>query len=222
MSLSLAIGTEVPETANGVVTPVASENGPHVPISVKCGESRLSCPGESSEDGSLGYTENHVDGDNGVYNNEGHLDTEIDINERTSTLSLHSSRGTNPSLFDTCAGDSGYLSRDIPEASNTVEPPGAALLGDSAHTKDSSHQGGPAPSDREPTGTDTDNREEVEDGEKEKQDEEEDEKNENKWKSQYAAGRTEFDVSGLQDYFSDICAILDYKSWDIMVIQSAI
>lgn len=229
MSLSPAIGTEVPETANGVVTPVASENGPHVPVSVKCGESRISCPGESSEDGSLRYMENHVDGDNRVYNNEGHLDTMIDINERTSALSLHTSRETNSSLPDTYAADSesGSLSRDIPEASNTVEPPGAALLGDSAHTKDSSHQGGPAPTDKEPTGTDTadgstDSREEVDDGEKEKQDEEEDEKNENKWKSQYAGGRTEYDVSALQDYFSDICAILDYKYRSITVIQSAI
>lgn len=203
MSLSPAIGTEVPETANGVVTPVASENGPRVPVSVKCGESRLSCPGESSLDGSLGYTENHVDGDNRVYNNEGYLNTEMDINERTSTLSLHTSRETNPYLPDAFAGDSesGSLSRDIPETSKTVEPPGAALFGDSAHTKDSSHQGDQAPTDGEPTGTDTadrgtESREEV-DGEKEKQDEEDDEKNEKKWTSQYAGGRAEFNVSGL-------------------------
>ncbi|XP_026224223.1 BLOC-1-related complex subunit 6 isoform X2 [Anabas testudineus] len=202
MSLSPVIGTEVPETANGVVTPVALENGPHVPVSVKCGESRLSCPGESSEDGSLGYTENHVDEENRVYNDEYHLDTEIDINERTSTLSLHTSRGTNPSLPDTCAEDSesGPFNRDFPDASNTVKPPDAALLGHSAHTKDSSKQGGTATTDREPTGTETadggaDSREEVEDGEKEKQDEEEDEKNENKWKSQYTGGRKEFESS---------------------------
>lgn len=216
MSLSPVIGTEVPETANGIVTPIASENGPHVPVLVKCGESRLSCPGESSEDGSPGHTENHVDGGNSVYDDEGHLDTEMDINERTSALSIHTSWGTNPSLHDTCTEDleSGSI-RDIPETCNAVEPPGAALLGDSAHTKNSPHQGLPATPDREPTDAETahggtNSREEVGDGEKEKQDEEDDEKNENKWKSQYTGGRTEFEVSGLQDYCSDICAILDY------------
>ncbi|AWP09367.1 putative semaphorin-3ab-like isoform 2 [Scophthalmus maximus] len=120
MSLSPAIGTEVPEMANGVVIPVVSENGPHVSLSVKCGGSRATCPGEASEDGSPGHTENHV------YDGEGRLDTAMAINERISSLSLHTPWVTEPSLStDTCTGDSesGSISRDIPGAANAVEPP---------------------------------------------------------------------------------------------------
>ncbi|CAB1420051.1 unnamed protein product [Pleuronectes platessa] len=188
MSLSPVIGTEVPETANGVVIPVVSENGPHV--SVKCGGSRAPCSGEGSEDGSLGQTENTLNVENRVYDGDGHLDTEKVINERTSSLSLH----TDPSVStDTCTGYSESVSivRDIPEASSTAEPPGAALLWDSAQTKDSSQREDLISLDRQLTEAETvdgstDSRDEEEDGEMEKQDEEEDEKNEKKWRNPYA------------------------------------
>ncbi|XP_034446589.1 BLOC-1-related complex subunit 6 isoform X2 [Hippoglossus hippoglossus] len=196
MSLSPVIGTEVPETANGVVIPVVSGNGPHV--SVKCGGSRAPCSGEASEDGSLGHTENHINVENRVYDGEGHLDTEKVINERTSSLSLH----TDPSLStDTCTGYSESVSivRDIPEASNTAEPPGAALVWDSTQTKDSSQREDLISLDRQLTEAETvdgstDSRDEEEDGEMEKQDEEEDEKNEKKWRNPYA-GRQQKDSS---------------------------
>lgn len=208
MSLSPVIGTEVPETANGVVTPVASENGPHVPVSVKCGGSRVPCPGEASEDESLGHTENHVVRENRVYDGESYLDTDMDNNERTTSLSSHSPGVTDPSLPEaTCTSDFEYASKhaDFPEASNTVMPPGAALPWDSAHqahSKDLSQRGGPASTYRQLTETETldggtDSREDEEDGEKEKQDEEEDEKNEKKWRHQHTEGRKEVEVSGL-------------------------
>ncbi|XP_026188960.1 BLOC-1-related complex subunit 6 isoform X2 [Mastacembelus armatus] len=203
MSLSPVIGTDVPETANGVVTPVASKNGPHVTDSVKSGGCRLPYPGESSENGSLGYSENHVDRESRGYEGEGRLDTEMDINERTSALSLHTSQVTDPSLpAATGTGDSESESiiRDIPEVSKPVKPRDAALLGDSAQTKDSSQRGGPAITDRRQTEAETvdrgtDSQEEAEDGEREKQDEEEDEKNENKWKNQYSGGKTDAESS---------------------------
>lgn len=211
MSLSPVIGTEVPETANGLVTPVSSENGPHVPVSVKCGGSRVPCPGEASEDESLGHTENHVGGENRVYDGEGCLDTDMDNNERTTSLSSHTPCVTDPSLpAATCTADSesGSKDTDFPEASNTVEPPGAALLWDSphqAHAKDLSQQGGTAAAYRQLTEAETqdggtESREDEEDGEKEKQDEEEDEKNEKKWRHQHAEGRKE--VESLRHYSS--------------------
>ncbi|XP_073326970.1 BLOC-1-related complex subunit 6 isoform X2 [Pagrus major] len=214
MSLSPVIGTEVPETANGVVTPIPLENGPHVPVSVKCEGSRVPCPGEASEDGALGHSENHVDVENRVYDGEGYLETKTYNNERTSNISSsHTSHVTEPSLpAATCTGDSESSSKDtdIPEA---LEPPGAALLQDSAqqaHSKDSSERGGPTTTYRQPTeaetvdgGTDSqeeeeedeEEEEEEEDGEKEKQDEEEDEKNEKKWIHQRAGGRAEVESS---------------------------
>ncbi|KAF3696644.1 BLOC-1-related complex subunit 6 [Channa argus] len=196
MSLSPVIGTEVPETANGVIT-LTSENGPHV--TVTCGGSRLPYPGESSLVESLGHTENHVE----VYNDEGHLDTEMDIDERTSVLSLHMSQKADPSLaVNRCTEDSesGAIIRDILEASNNGESLGGAVLGGLAHTKDSSQRKDPGTTDKEQTESDivdggTDSQEEVEDGEKEKQDEEGDEKNVNKWKSQYKGGRIEVESS---------------------------
>ncbi|XP_028439470.1 BLOC-1-related complex subunit 6 [Perca flavescens] len=206
MSLSPVIGTEVPETANGVVTPIPSENGPHIPVSVKYGGSRVPCHRETSEERALGYTENHVDVENRVYDGEGRLDTETCNNGSTSSLSLHNSHVTDPSLpAATCTGDSedtesGSRDTDIYEASNTVEPPGAALLwhpAQQAHSKESSQRGGPATTDRQQTESETadgdaDSRDdEEEDGEKEKQDEEDDEKKEKKWIKQRAGGRTE-------------------------------
>ncbi|TMS15771.1 BLOC-1-related complex subunit 6 [Larimichthys crocea] len=205
MSLSPVIGTEVPETANGLVTPIPSENGPHAPVSVKCGSSRVHCPGEASEeDSALGHTENHVDVENSVYDGEGRLETEMYSNERTSSLSSHTSHVTDPSLpAATCTGDSesGSKDTDIPEASKAAESPGAALPWDSAHSKDSSQRGGPATMYRQQTEAETldggadsqeeEEEEEEEDGGKEKQDEEDDEKNEKKWIHQRTGGRTD-------------------------------
>ncbi|KAM9350318.1 BLOC-1-related complex subunit 6 [Symphorus nematophorus] len=216
MSLSPVIGTEVPETANGVATLVPSENGPHALVSVKCGGSRVPCPGETSEE-DLGRTENHVDVENRVYEGEGRLETETYNNGRTSSLTSHTSHETEPALpAASCTGDleSGSKDTDIPEASNAVELPGAALSWDStqqAHSKDSSQRGGPATTYRQQTeaktvdgGTDSreeeeedeeEEEEEEEDGEKEKQDEEDDEKNEKKWIHQRSGGRTEVESS---------------------------
>ena len=219
MSLSPVIGTEVPETANGVVTPIPFENGPHVPVSVKCEGSRVPCPGEASEDGALGHLENHVDVENRVHDHEGYLETKMYNNERTSNMSSsHTSHVTEPSLpAATCTGGSESSSKDT-DIHEALEPPGAALLQDSAqqaHSKDSSEQGGFATTYRQPMAAETvdggtDSREEEEeeeedeeededddDGEKEKQDEEEDEKNEKKWIHQRAGGRAEVEVSGL-------------------------
>ncbi|CAJ1055493.1 BLOC-1-related complex subunit 6 [Xyrichtys novacula] len=212
MSLSPVIGTEVPETANGEVTPVSSENGPHVPtISGKCGESRVPCSVEESEDRALRHTENHVDVENIVYYGEGRLDTETYHNERTSSLSSHTSNVTDPS------GDSesGSKDTDIPEASDTAEPASAPLrldLKQQAHSKDSSLQEDLANNYRQQTDGESvdgsigrqeeeeeeeeeDEEEEEEDGEKEKQDEEDDEKKEKKWRNQHAGGRTEVESS---------------------------
>ncbi|KAK5863263.1 hypothetical protein PBY51_000307 [Eleginops maclovinus] len=204
MSLFPVIGTDVPETANGDVAPIASENGPHDQKLVKCGGSRVPCSGEGSGD-----TDNHVHVENKVYDGEGCLDSETLNNGRTSSLSLRSSEETDPSLpAATCTGDSedsesGSKDTDIHEASNTVEPPGAALLWDpaqQAHFKELPPREGPATSDRQQMETDTvdgdtDSRDEEEDGEKEKQDEEEDEKNEKKWIRQRSGGRTRVESS---------------------------
>nr|XP_046253332.1 BLOC-1 related complex subunit 6 [Scatophagus argus] len=217
MSLSPVISAEVPETANGVVTPVPSENGPHVPVSVKHGGSRVSCSGEVFEDRALGHTENHVEVENRVYDGEGHLETKMYNNERV-ILSSQTSHVTGPSLpAATGTGNSESDSKDThnPEASNTVELTGAALLRDSAqqgHSKHSSQRGISATTYRQQTeaetivgGTDSqeeevEEEEEEEDGEKEKQDEEDDEKNEKKWIYQHAGGRTE--VKSSQHYSS--------------------
>ncbi|KAM9855446.1 BLOC-1-related complex subunit 6 [Aulostomus maculatus] len=199
MSLSPVIGTEVPETtANGVVTPVSSENGPHVPLSVKCGGSR-----EPSEDGSLGHTENHLGGENRVYDGDVYLDTEMDNNVRTTSLLLNPPH-EEPTVR---AADSESGSKDTvsPVASNTVEPPDAALLWDSAQSQHSFQRGEPTTLDSPQTDTETvgggvDSLQEERDGEREKQDEEEDEKNEKKWRSQHAEERKE--AESLRHYSS--------------------
>lgn len=194
MSLSPVFGTEVPETANGVVTSVSLENGPHAPASVKCGGSRLPGTGEEPLDGSPEHTENNAE--NKVYTENNLLDTQTDLNHRTSSLSLNSPQEADVSLDDgTSTGDS--ESKDIP--SKTGGAHNLVLLLDSAQQGETNHscpRGGPFPTGRQQTGsieTGTERREE-EDGEKEKQDEEKDEKSENKWRS--SEGRTEMAVSG--------------------------
>uniref|UniRef100_A0A3P8TEH6 BLOC-1 related complex subunit 6 n=1 Tax=Amphiprion percula TaxID=161767 RepID=A0A3P8TEH6_AMPPE len=197
MSLSPVIGTEVPETANGVVTPVALENSPHIPVSVKCEGSRLPGPGEETVDRSLRHTENHVDGENRVDDGKNHLYTEMDVNFRISSLSLQAEL---PITAVTDTGDSESKDTDIPEASKTLDPPDGVLLWDSAQcgqSKDSSQFRNNATADRQLTEVDrgTDSREDEEDGEKEKQDEEDDEKNENKWRNQHAGRRAKAESS---------------------------
>lgn len=187
MSLSPVAGTEVSETANGVLTPVLSENGPQIPASAKYGGSRVSPSGNHSED-----TGNYVDVESRVYDGDGFL--EMNNHERTSAL---------PSLASNIIGDSERCSRDIPEESEAAEPPGAAPLMDLAISR---QPGGQASSDRQQTVTEKlhgspsspeEEEEEEDDGEKEKQDEEEDEKNDNKWMQPHAGGRTKAEVGEL-------------------------
>lgn len=184
MSLSPVAGTEVSETANGVLTPVLSENGPQIPASAKYGGSRVSPSGNHSED-----TGNYVDVESRVYDGDGFL--EMNNHERTSAL---------PSLASNIIDDSETCSTYIPEESEAAEPPGAAPLMDLAI----SHQpGGQASSDRQQAVTEklhespSSPEEEEDDGEKEKQDEEEDEKNDNKWMQPHAGGRTKAEVGEL-------------------------
>lgn len=181
MSLSPVTGTEVSETANGVVTPVLSGNGPQIPASVKYGGSRASPSGDHSED-----TGNYVDVEGRDYDVDGSL--EMYNHERTSA---------SPSLTPNTISDSETFSRDFPKG---CEPPGAVPPRDPAL---SHQQGVQASSDRQQTVTEklhesTDSPEEEEDGgEKEKQDEEEDEKTDNKWIQPHAGGRTKAEVGEL-------------------------
>ncbi|TWW56401.1 BLOC-1 related complex subunit 6 [Takifugu flavidus] len=184
MSLSPVTGTEVPETANGDVTPVSSGNGPQIPASVKRGGSRVPRPEDQFED-------TYVDAESSVYDGDDHL--EVYNHQRTSG---------SASLTSRVIDDSETRSRDVPDDSDAAECPGAALR-DPAH----SHQrGGQASSNRQQMGAEklqesTEGPEEEDDGgEKEKQDEEEDEKNDNKWIQPYAGGRTE--AGPLQHYSS--------------------
>lgn len=205
MNLSPVTGTEVPETANGVVTPVSSENGPHVPVTVKCGGSRVPCSGDPSQHTSLVDTVNHIDVESGAYDADGHLD--MYKNERTPSLPSHTSHVTEASLpAATLTGGTESNDTGFPEDSKAVKPSDAAPLRDLTHPKHP-HQGGDqVATHREPMEAEmgdggTDSRdEEEEDGEKEKQDEEEDEKNENKWIHQRAGGRAEAEVSGLNHF----------------------
>lgn len=184
MSLSPVTGTEVSETANGLVTPVLSENGPQIPASVKYGGSRVSPSRDYSED-----TGNYVDVESRVSDDDGCL--EKYNHERTSA---------SPLLTFNIIGDSETCSRDIPKQSEAAEPCGVASLRDPAL----SHQpGGQASTYRQQTVTEKlhesidSPEEEEEDGEKEKQDEEEDEKNDNKWIQSHAGGRTKAEVGEL-------------------------
>ncbi|KAK1898400.1 BLOC-1-related complex subunit 6 [Dissostichus eleginoides] len=180
MSLSPVIGTDMLETANGDVAPISSENGPHDPTSVKCGGSRVPCPGEGSED-----TDNHVEVENKVYDGKG--DSE-DSESGSKDTDIHEASNTE----------------GPPGAALLWEPAQRAQRAERAHFKELPPREGPATSDRQPRETDTDSRDEEEDGEKEKQDEEEDEKNEKKWIHQRAGGRTRVEVwvrnvRGMQD-----------------------
>ncbi|XP_029974365.1 BLOC-1-related complex subunit 6 [Salarias fasciatus] len=207
MSLSPVTGTGVPETPNGVATPVAVENGPHGPVSVNCGGSALPDPREDSSDGPFARTENHVDLENRVNDGKGHLDTEVDIGGRMSSLSLHSSQTADPSVpaaISSADTESAPKDTDTCQTPETVcRPDGlwdAAQLG---QPKESSQRGGAMTADRQQTeaemfdeGADCqEEEEEEEDGEKEKQDEEDDEKNESKWRNQHAGKRAEAESS---------------------------
>ncbi|XP_056129656.1 BLOC-1 related complex subunit 6 isoform X1 [Lampris incognitus] len=203
MSLFPVIGTDVPESANGVLTSVSlepcSENGPntHTPGSLKFGGSRGPCHGQGSKDGSHRETENHIDMERAVYDGEGCLDTEAVHNSATSGLdsqthleSLHAPRRLDPSLpTATCTGDTGPKDTQFSETSHSTDSPGTALPGDIAQhieSKDSpAPQGGPISSDRQWTGLES--LEGEMDGEMEKQDEEEDEKKEREWDREHGA-----------------------------------
>ncbi|MEQ2177129.1 hypothetical protein GOODEAATRI_000703, partial [Goodea atripinnis] len=195
MSLSPVIGTEVPEAANGLATPVSLENGPHAPISVKYGGSRLPGNGAESMDGSSGHTENHVDMGNRLHTVESTFDTETNIIERTSSLSLHSPQVVHPSVHDgTGTGSSEPKDTDISEATRTED---MVLMWDSAQhaePKDPCQQGGSDIAEIHQTEAESverrlGSRGKEDDGEEEKQDMETDEKNENSWRN--TGGRTE-------------------------------
>lgn len=202
MSLSPVTGTEVPETANGVVTPVLSENGT---VSVKCGGSRVPCSGDLSQDGTLMDTGNYVDVENRVCDGEGRL--EMYSNGKASGLPSHTSHVTDASLSASTLTE-GSKDSDVPEDLNTAEPPDAAPPGDSTHSKDFTQgqattygqQMEAVAVDGDTNSREEEEEEEEDDGEKEKQDEEEDEKNEKKWIHQRSGGRAEVKVSGL-NYF---------------------
>lgn len=181
MSLSPVTGAEVPETANGDVTPVSSGNGPQIPASVKRGGSRVPRPEDQIED-------TYDDAESSVYDGDDHLG--MYNHQRTTGSASLTSRVTD---------DSETRSRDVPDDSDAAECPGAALR-DPSH----SHQrGGRALPNRQQTVAEKlqespEGPEEEDDGgEKEKQDEEEDEKNDNKWIQPYAGGRTEAGVGEL-------------------------
>lgn len=202
MSLSPVISTEVPETANGVATPVGLEKGPHVPVSVNCGGSRLADPEEDSVDGFLEHTGNYVDSENRVNNGKSRSDTEEDISERTSNLSLLGPQAAEtllPAASNTGDDGSGPTDTDFQEASQTVDHPDTVLLWDPAQhaqSKESTQRGGRVPAVGQQRATEpVDGGLEEEDGEKEKQDEENDEKNESKWRSRHTGHRAEVQPS---------------------------
>lgn len=184
MSLSLVTGTDVPETANGVVTPVPAENG-----TVICGGSRVPCSGDTSPHGTLIDTDCHSHTENKVPDGDGFSATYNNV--RTSSLTGASLPSRDP---------------DLPEDSDTSGTPDAAPPGDPVHCQGFGRLGDPASVYGEET-VDADSRdleEEEEEGEKEKQDEEGDEKNEKKWIHQRSGGRAEVKVSEL-NYFRLYC-----------------
>lgn len=181
MSLSPVTGAEVPETANGDVTPVSSGNGPQIPASEKRGGSRVPRPEDQFED-------TYVDVESSVYDGDDHSET-----------CSHRRTSGSASLTSRVIDDSETRSGDVPDDCGAAECPSAAPR-DPAR----SHQRGrQASSNRQQTVVgklqeSTDGPEEEDDGgEKEKQDEEEDEKNDNKWMQPYAGGRTEAGVGEL-------------------------
>lgn len=193
MSLSPAIDTDVPETANGVVSSISSENGPCAPVSVKCAGIREPCPAQEAEDASPCHTKNHIVGENRVYDRDGFSDTEMDNNVSTASLSPDTAPETDsplPATTHTSHCESGSKDSVSAAASSPVEPPGAGSLWTQA--THASLSGGCVTSDGEQT---ADRRMEKKDGETEKQDEEEDEKNEKMWQKEHTEGRKEAEVS---------------------------
>ncbi|XP_055022180.1 BLOC-1 related complex subunit 6 isoform X2 [Boleophthalmus pectinirostris] len=146
MSLSPVIGTEVPETANGVLT--SAENGPHSTVkSPGPALNKPTCPEERDTDEDIRQTDNGAvmsNNEQTVCNNElsgGKSGVDLqtaDVTQRTASLTLNSS---------------------VNEATDTAEPGG----------------GGPERC-RDGAEEEDEDEEEEEEGEKEKQDEEEDEK----------------------------------------------
>ncbi|XP_056453087.1 BLOC-1 related complex subunit 6 isoform X1 [Gadus chalcogrammus] len=167
MSLFPAIGTELPDAANGVAAPVATQtfndNGPHshTQAPLRYGGGRVPHPGhrvEEEEEGSLG---------------ENHLHSETDQRSRTHSTdskrhvkSSHKSRASKASLAAaaTHTTDAGRHTQSS-KARHTPEPPGAALRWAPVSAEETQSLG--------------------DDGEMEKQDGEEDEK-ERQWVGQHA------------------------------------
>uniref|UniRef100_A0A3P9MJR6 Si:dkey-72l14.4 n=2 Tax=Oryzias latipes TaxID=8090 RepID=A0A3P9MJR6_ORYLA len=190
MSFSPVLGTEVPQTANGVTTPVGFENGPH--LSVKCGSSSITGSAEASAEGN---SENLVDVESEGPDGEHLSDAETDINGRTCSLSINSPQTVDSSITagNTLHSEPGSRDTEAPESSETAEEVLMWKLGHCAEPKHSNEHGGPVTADRLQTpsgraegGADSQDKE---DGEKEKQDEEDDEKDESTWSYQHP-GRT--------------------------------
>ncbi|XP_054637341.1 BLOC-1 related complex subunit 6 [Dunckerocampus dactyliophorus] len=177
MSLSPVVGTEVPETANGIATLPCSENGPHVPV-VKCVGGKEDFP---REDTYLRHTENRLGGEKTVQDCH-FLDTEMEDNVRTSSLSLYPSHEMALSTSeDSCTADYSVGVRP----GDSSRPAGLQQDLPSNHSLYRSGR---------PVTTDFDSGEEEE---KEKQDKEEDEK---MWRTEVAGERKE--VESLRHYSS--------------------
>ncbi|XP_077407422.1 BLOC-1-related complex subunit 6 isoform X1 [Vanacampus margaritifer] len=182
MSRSPVIDTDVPEMANGVVTP-PSENSPHIPGLLNCVAYKEDFPEDESEDGSLRHTENHLSGEDRVHDGRC-LNTEMGVNVRTGCFSPHPSHEMDLSPSEDTHTDSTVV---CPAGSGAVQPLQQDWSG-KAPSEHSSWRG-------HPVSADVDSGEE----EKEKQDDEEDEKND-RWRNESAGDRKE--VESLRHYSS--------------------
>lgn len=125
MSLSPVIGTEVPETANGVLS--SAEHGPH--STVKCASTALSKPASTEED------IRHRDNGNLLSNNE----QTVCNNEQSDGQS-----GEDPETADITqrTADLNLKSNNTTEASDGAEPGGAGLRGGPEMNSDEAEEEG--------------------------------------------------------------------------------
>ena len=185
MSLFPAIGTELPDAANGVAAPVSTqtfnENGPHslTQAALRYGGGRVPHPGhrvEEEEEGSLG--------ENRLYSEPGQRSTTHSTDSKKHVKSSHKSRASKASLAAaTHTADAGRHTEPS-KARHTPEPPGAALRWAPVCAEETHSLG--------------------DDGEMEKQDGEEDEK-ERQWVGQHAEPGEELGVSSILIYDGSLC-----------------
>ena len=185
MSLFPAIGTELPDAANGVAAPVSTqtfnENGPHshTQAPLRYGGGRVPHPGhrvEEEEEGSLG--------ENRLYSEPGQRSTTHSTDSKKHVKSSHKSRASKASLAAaTHTADAGRHTEPS-KPRHTPEPPGAALRWAPVSAEETHSLG--------------------DDGEMEKQDGEEDEK-ERQWVGQHAEPGEELGVSSIFIYDGGPC-----------------